>query len=284
MITASAAATKVQATTAIDLLRTGLDGFGQRDQSIARFFIDHAEEIPFLSAGEIAETLGVSGAAITRFAQRVGYEGYPHLQRRIRQELRATLGMKQPGQPGSTVSHFWASERSNLDGLQDLAEDQLLRFARSLAQAGQIWVVGARSSYGLALIAETIFSSFRPRVRAYSTDLLLSRPEQLLEVAAGDVVLVFTLRRYSRATTRITQALHHYGARVLLLTDQGVSPLGKIADQSLRLPTQGSDVLASLSPFVSLITLIASLMAQELRGGHLKQAEDLNGEFSVYEY
>ena len=121
-------------------------------------------------------------------------------------------------------------------------------------------------------------------MRAYSADLLLSRPEQLLEVAAGDVVLVCTLRRYSRATTRITQALHHYGAGVLLLTDQGVSPLGKIADQSLRLPTQGSDVLASLSPFVSLITLIASLMAQELRGGHLKQAEDLNGEFGVYEY
>ena len=141
---ASAAANEVQAT-AIDLLRTGLDGFGQRDQSIARFFIDHAEEIPFLSAGEIAETLAVSGAAITRFAQRVGYEGYPHLQRRIRQELRATLGMKQPGQPGSTVSHFWASERSNLDGLQDLPEDQLLQFARSLAQAGRNLDRGGRA-------------------------------------------------------------------------------------------------------------------------------------------
>ncbi len=151
--------------------------------------------------------------------------------------------MKQPGQQDSVVSRFWASERSNLEGLQDLGENKLMLFARSLAQAQQVWIVGARSSHGLALIAETILSSFRPRVRAYSADLLLSRPEQLLEVAPEDVVLVFTLRRYSRATTELTQALHQHGAKVLLITDQGASPLGKIAAQSLQLPSQGSDVL-----------------------------------------
>ena len=144
--------------------------------------------------------------------------------------------------------------------------------------------MGARSSYGLALIAETILSSFRPRVRAYSADLLLSRPEQLLEVAPEDVVMVFTLRRYSRATTKLTQALHRHGAKVLLITDQGASPLGKIAAQSLQLPSQGSDVLASLAPFLSVTALIASLVARELGGGHLKQAESLNAEFGVYEY
>jgi len=269
---------------ATDLLRSGLETFGRRDQQIARYFIDHAEEIPFLSAGEIAETLGVSGAAITRFSQRVGYEGYPHLQRVIRHDLRATLGMKQPGGQDSVVARFWASERGNLEALQDIPEATLLAFARAVAAARQVWVVGARSSYGISLLAETILSSFRPGVRAYASDLLMSRPEQLLDATSEDVVIVFTLRRYSRATTRMVRALHAQGVQVLLITDQGASPLSKIAHHCLQLPTQGTDVLASLAPFVSVCTLLASLVAQELAGGRLKQAEALNAEFGVYEY
>lgn len=271
-------------TTAVDLLRAGLEGFGQRDQRIARFFIDHAEELPFLSAGEIAEGLGVSGAAITRFSQRVGYEGYPHLQRVVRQELRATLGIKQPGQQDAVVASFWASEASNLEGLRAIPEHHLLPFAQAIARARQVWLVGARSSYGIALTAEFLLSSFRPRVQAYSSDHLASRPEQLLEMTAEDAVLVFTVRRYSRATTRVTTALGQQGVKVLLLTDQGTSPLGKIAHQSIRLPTQGSEVTASLASFISLTSLIASLVARELGGGHLKQAETLKAEFGVYEY
>jgi len=284
MTTASTPAGNALPTTAVDRLRAGLEGFGQRDQRIARFFIDHAEELPFLSAGEIAEKLGVSGAAITRFSQRVGYEGYPHLQRVIRQDLRTTLGIKPPGLQDAVVASYWASERSNLDGLQSIPEEQLLPFARGLAQARQVWLVGARSSYGLALVAESLLSSFRPRVQAYSADALASRPEQLLELNSEDAVLVFTVRRYSRATTGVATALQQRGVQVLLLTDQGASPLGKIAAQSIRLPTQGSEVTASLAPFISLTSLIASLVARELNGGHFEQAEKLKVEFGIYEY
>lgn len=270
--------------TAVERLRANVDSFGPRDQRIARFVIDHAEELPFLSAGEIAEALGVSGPAITRFSQRVGYEGYPHLQRTVRQDLRAVLGVKQPGRQDAVVASFWASERGNLDGLEAIPEAQLLPFAAAITRARQVWVIGARSSYGLALIAQSLLSPFRPGVQAHSADALCGQPEQLLEVTAEDVALIYTVRRYSRATTRVTTALHKRGVGVLLMTDQGASPLGKIAHQSVRVPTQGSEVVASLAPFISLTSLIATLVARELGGGHLQQAETLKVDFSVYEY
>lgn len=273
-----------QPMTAVEHLRAGLEEFRQRDQRIARFFIDHAEELPFLSAGEIAEKLRVSGAAITRFSQRVGFEGYPHLQRIIRQDLRATLGVQQPGQQDAEVASFWASERANLEGLAAIPEQQLLAFATVIARARQVWIIGARSSYGLSLVAESSLSSFRPRVQAYSADLLSSRPEQLPEMTAEDALLVYTLRRYSRATTKVTTALWQRGVKVLLITDQGASPLGKIAQHIIRLSTQGSEVLASTAPFISLTTLITTLVAKELNGDHFKQTEDLKAEFSIYEY
>lgn len=270
--------------TVVERLRAGLDGFGPRDRTIARHFIDHAEELPFLSAGEIAEVLGVSGAAITRFSQRVGFEGYPHLQRLIRRDLRATLGIKQPGRQDAVVADYWASEHSNLDGLTAISEEHLLAAARVIAQARQLWIVGSRASYGVSLIAESLLSSFRPRVLAHAADSLASRPESLLEMGPDDAALVYTMRRYSRATTRVTGTLKAQGVRVVLLTDQGASPLAKVADQCVRIPTQGSEVIASVAPFVSLTGLIASLVARELDGGHLEAAERLKAEFGVYEY
>jgi DNA-binding MurR/RpiR family transcriptional regulator len=285
MTTAPAGAdTGVDTASATERLRARLDAFGPRDQLIARFLIDHTEEVPFLSAGEIAERLVVSGPAITRLSQRVGFEGYPHLQKLIRQELRATLGIKTPGRQDAVVASFWASQRANQEGLQGVAEEDLLRFARTLVQARQVWLIGARSSYGLALSAEYLLSSFRPRVQAHSADQLTSRPEQLQEMSSEDAALVFTVRRYSRATTRVTTALKTQGARILLLTDHGASPLGKIADQCIRLPTLGSEALASLAPFLSVTTLIASLAARELGGGHFEAAETLKETFGVYEY
>ncbi|AZI44714.1 MurR/RpiR family transcriptional regulator (plasmid) [Deinococcus psychrotolerans] len=269
---------------AVERLRAGVEELSQRDQRVARFCIDHAEEVPFLSAGELAGRLGISGAAITRFSQRIGYDGYPHFQKTVRHDLRATLGLKQPGPQNAVVADFWASERANLESLAALPEQQLLPFAQAIAQARRVWIVGARSSYGLALMAEALLSSFRPRVEAHSADLLLSRPEQFLELTAEDAVLVYTMRRYSRATTQVVTALHERGVTVLLLTDQGASPLGKLARHCLRLPTQGSEAAASVAPFVSITSLMIVLVARAWKGDHFKQTEALKAEFGVYEY
>ncbi|WP_407542603.1 MurR/RpiR family transcriptional regulator (plasmid) [Deinococcus radiomollis] len=280
----TAAPTAPPSTTVVELLLMSLEGPGRRDQTVARYFIDHAEELPFLSAGEIAEALNVSGATITRFSQRVGFEGYPHLQRVIRQELRASLGIKQPGLQDAVVATYWASERANIDGMAGISEQKLLDFATAIVEARQLWILGARSSYGVSLVAESLLSSFRPHVQAYSADVLTSRPEQLMEMTTGDAALVYTVRRYSRVTTLIVKTLQKQGVRILLVTDQGASPVAKLADQCLRLPTQGSEVLASMAPFVSLTTLIASLVARQLHGGHLIRAEELKADFGLYEY
>ena len=280
----TAAPTAPPSTTVVELLLMSLEGPGRRDQTVARYFIDHAEELPFLSAGEIAEALNVSGATITRFSQRVGFEGYPHLQRVIRQELRASLGIKQPGLQDAVVATYWASERANIDGMAGISEQKLLDFATAIVEARQLWILGARSSYGVSLVAESLLSSFRPHVQAYSADVLTSRPEQLMEMTTGDAALVYTVRRYSRVTTLIVKTLQKQGVRILLVTDQGASPVAKLADQCLRLPTQGSEVLASMAPFVSLTTLIASLVARQLHGGHLTRAEELKADFGLYEY
>ncbi len=50
--------------------------FTASDLAIARYFVNHWRPTDSLAAAEISETLHVSKAALTRFAQRLGYQGY----------------------------------------------------------------------------------------------------------------------------------------------------------------------------------------------------------------
>jgi DNA-binding MurR/RpiR family transcriptional regulator len=62
-----------------DLLREGFDGFSRSQKAIARFIIDHLEEVGYLSAEELGEKGNTSSSTVVRFAQSLGFPGYPEL-------------------------------------------------------------------------------------------------------------------------------------------------------------------------------------------------------------
>src|SRR5690606_28410611 len=48
----------------------------------------HRRELAYASAAQVARELGVSASTVVRFAQQLGYDGWPSLQRALREELR----------------------------------------------------------------------------------------------------------------------------------------------------------------------------------------------------
>lgn len=54
---------------------------------LADFLLDSYVEAVFLTATELAHTLDIDPATVVRFSQKIGYPGYPELQREIRQRV-----------------------------------------------------------------------------------------------------------------------------------------------------------------------------------------------------
>src|SRR5659263_473072 len=69
-----------------DLLREGFDGFSRSQKAIARYIIDHLEEVGYLSAEELGRKGSTSSSTVVRFAQSLGFGGYPELQKAARDE------------------------------------------------------------------------------------------------------------------------------------------------------------------------------------------------------
>ena len=58
---------------------------------LADYLLDSYIEAAFLTATELAHALDIDPATVVRFSQRVGYPGYPELQREIRAKVRREL-------------------------------------------------------------------------------------------------------------------------------------------------------------------------------------------------
>src|SRR4030042_2700879 len=71
-----------------DLLREGFGGFSRSQKAIARYIIDHLEEVGYLSAEELGQKGSTSSSTVVRFAQSLGFAGYPEFQKAARDEHR----------------------------------------------------------------------------------------------------------------------------------------------------------------------------------------------------
>jgi DNA-binding MurR/RpiR family transcriptional regulator len=69
------------------------DRLGKNQKKIADFLTKEYREAAFMNGSALSAHLGVDPATVTRFAQRLGYTGYPDLLREIqelvKEELRA---------------------------------------------------------------------------------------------------------------------------------------------------------------------------------------------------
>jgi DNA-binding MurR/RpiR family transcriptional regulator len=58
---------------------------------LADFLLDSYIEAAFMTASELAQSLDLDAATVVRFSQHLGYEGFPKLQREIRQRVKEEL-------------------------------------------------------------------------------------------------------------------------------------------------------------------------------------------------
>ena len=85
---------------------------------LADFLVDSYTEASFMTASELAHVLNLDAATVVRFAQSLGYTGFPQLQREIRQKVKNDLLIR-PREAGVSQSIPAIVDSA----LRDLAKD-----------------------------------------------------------------------------------------------------------------------------------------------------------------
>jgi DNA-binding MurR/RpiR family transcriptional regulator len=129
-------------------IRALYDQFSPGYRRIADYILDHYQDAAFMTAAEIARSVQVDTALVVRFAQRLGYPGFPELigevQEDVKQDLRAVY---EPPDGDQAPIHMFRrnllQDRNNLDYLLlHLDEETVQRVIDILSVASRIFVGG----------------------------------------------------------------------------------------------------------------------------------------------
>src|SRR3954464_4222203 len=69
-------------------IRQRFDEFSRSQKDVGQYIVDHLEEAAFHTAEELARRANTSSSTVVRFAQALGFEGFPELQASARDEYR----------------------------------------------------------------------------------------------------------------------------------------------------------------------------------------------------
>lgn len=198
---------------------------GQR--AVARFCLEEPQAASELTAMRIAEQVGVSESTVVRFALRLGYDGFPHMQSAIRDSIEAPqprVPTRRPGHDEHVVADSLANDLDALGtSIRSLDTRELSIAVEMLANAQKIFVAGFRTSFSLAHLAAFLLRKVHPSV-VLLDDMGGALEDDAENMTPDDVLLVFSFPRYSPLARRVFDIAHGRGLDIVAITDSVLSP------------------------------------------------------------
>lgn len=252
-------------------LLAAYDGLSAQLRKAARFVLDHPSEVALLSMREQARRAGVQPATMTRLAQSLGFTGYDALREVYADALRggsgfaaaagAQIDLQQTRGAPALAAEMLGSISAQVTSLAEPETLQrIVTAATLLAEARRVYVMGLRSSHGVAWQFHYILSLISEKT------VLLdgtggAGPDPLRRAEADDVVLVVGVRPYTRAVSEAAHLARAHGVPVVALTDSLASPLAQDARAVILTPTASPSFFHAMTPAFALAEVLAALIA-----------------------
>ena len=205
-----------------------------------------SENYPVSGLGSIttlAENADVSTPTVARMVQKLGFKGYAEFQARLHQELEATLSnpiakhdrLARNVPDTHILNRFGEAAMDNMRRtLSQLDQETFGGAAALLSDLDRaVYFVGGRITGAIAGYFYTHMQVIRPKTTLMSSNSG-SWPQHMLNMAKGDVLVIFDIRRYEQDMATLARVASENGVEIILFTDQWASPVTKFARHTFR--------------------------------------------------
>lgn len=254
-------------------------------QQVARFVLEHPNDVVTASMRSVGTRAGSPPATLVRFAQWLGFDGWPQLKQAFAQDMGLgsdeAYGQRAKALVGRAGDHDLVGEtfevhRRNLESTGRRLGDALQQACALLEKARSVHVAGFRASYPVAFSFVYVYRLLRASVH------LLDGQGGTLEMQCramerGDALLVVAFAPYSREALAVAQAARDAGCRIVALTDSPASPLALLADATLLFSLHSPSFFPSITSAVALSEALVELLASRAGKGvvqRIDQAEE----------
>jgi len=280
-----------------DLMRTIQIKFPRLSKGqklIAEYILKHYDKAAFMTAAKLGISVGVSESTVVRFANELGFSGYPKLQKALQELIKNKLTTVQRIE----LSNDFITQENALKGvlkadmeniratLEKINHKTFEDIVNSLFKARKIYIIGLRSSAALAEFLAFHLNLILDNVKvvAYGVSDIF---EQMLYVNEQDIVIGIGFPRYTTRTIEALAFAKSKNANVVAITDSLLSPLATRADYTLIAQSNMASFVDSLVAPLSVINALiiaVGLREKEKISRTFSTLEDIWEEYQVYSF
>jgi len=250
------------------------------ERQIADKLTRNLHKTAFLAGPQLAEECGVSPSSITRFAQKLGYSGFPELKKELERLYRKTTtpyemfeSFLSKAARESVSQLSIAQDMQNLINMRESLNVDTLEAAVSRIDEARIIYLAAISSSEICVELLASFLEALQKRYLKLTDTGISKKVELLEIKTSDVLIAFSFQRILREVRDVALYAKEKGATTIAVTDSEFSPLAMACDLTLVAPVIGTTFGLSHVASIAMVNLIANCLAARDPDKNLKILE-----------
>ena len=257
------------------LLKESYEALSKQERVAANYILDNPNEVAVVSMRDLARLANVAPSTMTRLAKRIGLPGFDSLKSVFVETMRSQ-GYAYSGRAQQMVqlnrriggqAHVHDLANEVIDHIRALCHPEnvatILRAARRLAKARQIYCLGLRSSFAVGYQFEHVASYFAGNVRLIDGAGVSGVMAVLHQVSPKDVAIVCSMSRYAKKTISIASHLHQQGAAIIAITDSPMSPVGRLAKETILVRNKTSSFFDTVIPAMLVSEILVMLLSAE---------------------
>lgn len=257
------------------------------EEKIVRLLLTDYPTSGLGTASNLARRAGVSDPTVVRLVMKLGYDGFADFQEKLLAEVEARLHSPllmmetkraSTSQDNTIVTYLHSIGTAIEKAVSATPLQSYDRAARLIMDArGEVVILGGRFSRHVAGMLASHVVQLRPSVRELGT-LSAQAFDTLVDLGRKDVLVVFDYRRYQLDVVSFARQASARGVRILLFTDQWLSPIADHAEVTIVSPLEVASPYDTLAPAVAQMEgLVAHILAAigDAATARIEQLEDV---------
>jgi DNA-binding MurR/RpiR family transcriptional regulator len=255
------------ALTLSDEIRSRFEEFSRSQKDVGQYIVDHLDEAAFHTAEELARRANTSSSTVVRFAQALGFEGFPELQQCARDEYRRQREDGTLPESSATAPLFpidqtefeaaLAADHTNVEETaRKLDRDEIAAAVESISRAERILLCGSDQMAFFASYLRHLLMllDLRCEVVASPSQEGLAR---LGRIDENTLLIGFSAGRPHPLVVRAMKLARHRSAATIAITDATLSEVTKLGDQRLYYSSNSPAYVRSHTALLGMVQALA---------------------------
>jgi DNA-binding MurR/RpiR family transcriptional regulator len=248
-------------------IRSRFDEFSRSQKDVGQYIVDHLDEASFHTAEELARRANTSSSTVVRFAQALGFEGFPELQAAARDEYRrardgeqGTVDLANPPLFPIDQTEFEAALAADHVNVEETAKkldrDEIEASIDLISRAERIVLCGTDQMAFFASYLRHLLMllDLRCEVVASPSQEGLAR---LGRIDENTVLVGFSAGRPHPLVVRAMKLARNRRAATISVADATLSEVAKLGDHKLFYSSNSPAYVRSHSALLSLVQALA---------------------------